>query len=120
MVDLGMSPGVQPDAEAPPAEALVPAGGLAEDTDAEAKAGADSQAETEAMDDRAEAADALLPDALEALDGQGERDTAAEAAASPEALQESDPPHLPLIAESPEEAVKVIETLRIGIPLYNV
>ncbi|MDT0137579.1 Hpt domain-containing protein [Acidovorax sp. PRC11] len=120
MVDLGMSPGVQPDAEAPPAEAPVPVGGLAEDTDAEAKAGADSQAETEAMDDRAEAADALLPDALEALDGQGERDTAAEAAASPPALQESDPPHLPLIAESPEEAVKVIETLRIGIPLYNV
>lgn len=128
MVDPGMSPGAQPDADVPHAaasEAPAPFDWLAEDTgaeaEAEANAEADAHAETEAADDRAEATDALLPDALEdALDGQGERDAPAEAAAAGPELQESDAPPLPLIAESPEEAVKVIETLRIGIPLYNV
>ncbi len=141
MVDPGMSPGAQSDADIPHAaapEVPAPFDWLAEDNgaepeakaeaeanasaEAEAQAETEAEAEAEAADDRAEATEALLPDALEdAPDGQDEWDAPDEAAAaSPEELQESDAPPLPLIAESPEEAVKVIETLRIGIPLYNV
>ncbi len=77
-----------------------------------------------------EAVDALdapeLPHAADAADAaelaeSGGVPEAADAAEAGDVREEpADAQELPLVAESPEDAVKVIETLRIGIPLYNV
>ncbi|AVS73204.1 Hpt domain-containing protein, partial [Paracidovorax cattleyae] len=122
-----------------PGHALVDGAAAAEETDlpaAEAIGGPDaglpaleeaaadaSDLPTEPAQEPATADAAPLPEAVPSA----EADDAVAAEPEPEPGHEPDQESLAetgadqaLGAESPEEAVKVIETLRIGIPLYNV
>ncbi|ADX44777.1 CheA signal transduction histidine kinase [Paracidovorax avenae ATCC 19860] len=64
---------------------------------------------------------ATLPEAGPAVEDEAEAEEALAAVPEPEDVPSAEAGlEQALGAESPEEAVKVIETLRIGIPLYNV